>query len=272
MTKTRKEAARPAVKWYGWQRDKYDPRDRQFSMPRQGPRLPTKVSLREFMQKPKNQGALGSCTGHGILAINAYAALMSGQVTPDDLSVLFLYWAERQMEGTIASDAGAQIRDGIKCLNSVGCCLTELWPYMIKLFAEKPPPTCWTQALDHQAVEYERIEDGNLAQQKQCLARKWPFVFGFTVFEHFQGPQCARDGLVKMPGKKEMILGAVGGHCVAAVGYDDEKEVYGETGAVEFLNSWGEDWGDHGYGWLPYAYIGSDFLCSDFWKISKTEV
>jgi len=39
-----------------------------------------------------------------------------------------------------------------------------------------------------------------------------------------------------------------GGHAMCVVGYDDTK--YG--GAFEILNSWGTDWGNDGYIWIPY--------------------
>jgi len=39
-----------------------------------------------------------------------------------------------------------------------------------------------------------------------------------------------------------------GGHAMCVVGYDDTK--YG--GAFEILNSWGANWGNGGYVWIPY--------------------
>ena len=56
-----------------------------------------------------------------------------------------------------------------------------------------------------------------------------------------------------------------GGHAVTAVGYDDTKEVF------IVRNSWGNDWGDKGYFYMPYAYIKEEQLAHDFWAINWVE-
>ncbi|MDR2482165.1 MAG: C1 family peptidase [Treponema sp.] len=43
-----------------------------------------------------------------------------------------------------------------------------------------------------------------------------------------------------------------GGHAMCVTGYDDSK--YG--GAFEVQNSWGDDWGDKGFIWIPYQVFG----------------
>ena len=44
-------------------------------------------------------------------------------------SRLFIYYNERAVEGTIASDSGAMIRDGIKSVAKLGVCDETVWPY-----------------------------------------------------------------------------------------------------------------------------------------------
>ena len=39
----------------------------------------------------------------------------------------------------------------------------------------------------------------------------------------------------------------------------------------ECRNSWGEDWADHGYFWMPASYVTSSNLAQDFWVIEQVE-
>ena len=71
-------------------------------------------------------------------------------------------------------------------------------------------------------------------EMQGCLAEGFPFVFGFTVYESFESQPVADTGIVPMPTTGEKV---VGGHCVAAVGYDDTKR------AFIIRNSWGTGWG-----------------------------
>lgn len=161
------------------------------------------------------------------------------------------------MEGTVASDAGAQIRDGIKSVATQGVCAEILWPYVPSQFAAKPPPNCYAAALKSVVKSYQRLLQ-TPSQLCGCLASGYPFVFGFTVYESFESPQVAASGIVPMPAPKESV---VGGHAVMAVGYNSTEQRF------IVRNSWGAGWGMAGYFTIPYAYLTSSQLASDFWTI-----
>src|SRR5258708_29508773 len=100
------------------------------------------------------------------------------------------------MEHSVASDSGAQIRDGIKSVGKIGACSEDstsgapagsIWPYDVEKFQSVPPPTCFSQAKLDRAVSYMRVPQ-SLAQLKGCLAAGFPFVLGFTVYESFESP------------------------------------------------------------------------------------
>eukprot|EP01034_Spumella_vulgaris_P041037 gene41037-50776_t len=55
-------------------------------------------------------------------------------------------------------------------------------------------------------------------------------------------------------------------HAVCMVGYDESRRVW------IMRNSWGPDWGDHGYFYLPYEYLtdtGLGLCHGDLWVICK---
>jgi C1A family cysteine protease len=178
-------------------------------------------------------------------------------------SRLFIYYNERVMEGTVNSDPGAQIRDGVKSVSDLGVCPETEWPYDINKFANAPSKQCFTDAKKCQAVGYQRLDSTNLNQLKGCIASGFPFVFGFTVYDAFESDDVAKSGILNMPAPKEKVQG---GHAVLAVGYDDAAQRF------TVRNSWGKDWGMKGYFTIPYSYLTTTDLADDFWTIRILKV
>lgn len=246
------------VQRYGWIPDLPDARDHMYAAPVAAmAALPAKADLRRHCPAVYDQGQLGSCTGNAIAAAVQFDR-MKQKLTPDFIpSRLFIYYNERVIEGTVGTDSGAQIRDGIKVVATEGAPPENDWPYDIEKFTAKPPRTVFRTALKDRAVQYQRLVQ-NLNQMKGCLASGFPFVFGFTVYESFESPDVARTGVVPMPESSETVLG---GHAVLAVGYDNAHQRF------IVRNSWGESWGMKGYFTIPYAYLSDRGLASDFWTI-----
>jgi C1A family cysteine protease len=204
-----------------------------------------------------DQGELGSCTANAIagsMEFDQQKERLPQVFTP---SRLFIYYNERAMEGTVATDSGAQIRDGIRSVATQGAPPESLWPYDVANFAVPPPAAAYQAAPSDTALVYFRLPQA-LDQFQGCLASGYPFVFGFTVYESFEGPQVARTGHAGLPEPGEEVIG---GHAVMAVGYDDANQWF------VVRNSWGDSWGMGGYFTLPYAYLTDPGLASDFWTI-----
>ena len=258
------------VSRYGWVPDLPDARDHVYAAPRLSlVNPPPRMDLREQMPMVYDQGKIGSCTANAIAAAFEFE-LLRQHLTDFMPSRLFIYYNERAMEGHVNFDSGAQIRDGIKSVATLGVCPETEWPYddtpavtdggpwpAGARAGEKPPATCYTDAKQAVALSYHRIIP-NVDQFKGCLAAGFPFVFGFTVYSDFESPQVAQTGEAQLPTQGEQALG---GHAVLAVGYDDATQ--------RFLvrNSWGTSWGQQGYFTLPYAYLTERGLASDFWTL-----
>jgi C1A family cysteine protease len=213
---------------------------------------------------------LGSCTGNSIAKAVQFDVLRQVNLTPITPSRLFIYYNERVMEGTVDQDSGAQIRDGIKTIATLGVCDESMWPYDTNQFAVKPPDTCYNQATQYKASAYYSI-DNNLGEMKDCLAQGHPFVFGFNVFDGFESDTVAVTGVVPMPTGNEA---AIGGHAVLAIGYIDgplDTTIGGQaitlSQVIIVQNSWGDGWGDGGYFYMPYSYISNPGLADDMWAI-----
>ena len=247
---------------YGWNRDLPDGRDYMYAAPLEVlAKLPSKVDLSDKCPEVYDQGQLGSCTANAIGAALEFDQMKQRKKDPFTPSRLFIYYNERAIEGTISSDSGAMIRDGVKSVNQLGAPPETDWPYVIEKFRNRPPKKAFTAALKNQAVLYQRLTQAE-SQLKGCLASGFPFVFGFVVYESFESPKVAKTGDAPMPRAGEAQLG---GHAVLAVGYDERRQ--------RFLirNSWGPDWGKKGYFTLPYPYMLQATLSSDFWTIRSVE-
>jgi C1A family cysteine protease len=251
------------IQWYGWKRDTPDIRDFKYSAPRAVLEiLPASVDLTPQCPPVYDQGAIGSCTANAIGAAHQFEQEKQDANKDFIPSRLFIYYNERDMEGSVDYDSGAEIRDGIKSVVKQGACPESQWIYDISHFRTKPSDACYTEALLHQVLTYWSVTQ-SLEQMKGCLASGYPFVFGFTVYDSFESDAVAKSGELQMPAKGE---GIVGGHAVMAVGYDDATQRF------VVRNSWGDDWGMKGYFTMPYEYISNPNLASDFWTIRMVEV
>jgi C1A family cysteine protease len=261
-------------KRYGWIPDLPDNRDLPYLAPHSILRaLPPSVDLRPAFAKipAYDQGQLGSCTANAIAGALQYDqnAQKEPKVMP---SRLFIYYNERKIEGTVQSDSGAMIRDGIKSVAKVGACSEKIWPYSDDTkdhpspFQKEPTPSAYADADKHQALSYHRVPH-NLLAMKACLAEKFPFVLGFTVYDSFEDSSWFGSGQMPNPGPNEGVLG---GHAVLVVGYDDSIQSF------IVRNSWGTSWAKHGYFFMPYLFAMSTDVqgrsnTNDFWTIRQIE-
>src|SRR6266480_1815967 len=122
------------IKGYGWTPDMPDGRDLLYAAPVEAlEALPRRVDLRKQCPDVYDQGQLGSCTANAIGGALEFDQMKQNQnaFTP---SRLFIYYNERVMEGTVNSDSGAMLRDGMKTVARQGACPEPMWPYLINKF------------------------------------------------------------------------------------------------------------------------------------------
>jgi C1A family cysteine protease len=244
--------------------------------------LPKKMDLRAFCTPVDHQGNLNSCTAHAAAGLLEYFECRAfGKFTKP--SRLFIYKTTRNLLRW-KGDQGAVVRSTMGAMALFGAPPEEYWPYEEKGFDKEPPAFCYSFAQNYQALNYFRIDrdtSGKL-DEKELLHRikinlkaGLPMMFGFSVFESvIQAEHKNTPGRIPYPADKES---SPEGHAVLAVGYDDTirirntlKDGKETSGALLIRNSWGDGWGESGYGWLPYDYVLKG-MTADWWGLLKNE-
>ena len=202
-----------------------------------------------------NQLGTSSCTAHAIAC-----TIDSQLVKPYFPSRLFIYFNERDIENVISEDSGASIRDGIKSINKQGVCSESSWIFDPSQVFVRPSSNAYSEALNFKVSSYAGLENNDANNLRSSIVSGHAIMFGFNVYESFEGRDLATTGVMKMPLKGERLLG---GHAVACIGY--------KPGYFLIQNSWGVAWGDKGCFWMPEQFITSD-ECSDFWTIDLPQV
>lgn len=248
------------IRKFGWIPDAPDYRD--FFYAQKVIAVPDKVdlSISRFMPAVYDQGSLGSCVFNAIGG--AFEFLLPLENKPVFMpSRLFSYYIYREKNNCLNEDSGATIRDALKVYVKKGVCPESMWEYDTSKFTTRPSKACYTEAMDHQVLKYNRLR--RLSDMEQCIAEGYPFVAGIRIYESFQSKIVAETGIVPYPNIiNENFLG---GHAVLFVGYDQALKLF------KVRNSWGSGWGDKGYFYLPYEFVGDSNLASDFWTIKLTE-
>lgn len=252
----------------GWVREIPDVRDytpESVGMELKTPNsIPTVVDLRGWCPPIENQENIGSCTAHaGVGLMEMFQKRYFGKHT--DLSRLFVYKTTRNLLGW-TGDTGAYNQTTMKALVAFGAPPENYWPYDTKKYEVEPSAFLYALGDDFSAISYLKLDKGYsgnalLQRVKDFLLAAHPIMFGFTVYNSLTG------STFPFPEASDRMIG---GHAVVAVGYDDNKVITHPVtkkqtkGAILIRNSWGTNWGENGYGWLPYQYV-SGHLTSDWW-------
>jgi len=159
------------------------------------------------------------------------------------MSVLYNYVRSRQLEGTFpgSPETGVWPITAMRISFGWGWILDSKWP------REHPPswpPSIEPPGLDdlakqHRINHYVRVR--TLDECKRTLAFRGPVLSSFRMSSEWYD---APNGVIPVPSTDAEFVAA---HSVLLVGYDDTEQQF------TFMNSWGSDWGDSGFGHMSYA-------------------
>ena len=213
--------------------------------------LPEAVSLLRFAPERLNQGQQGSCVAWS----SAYAAqtiLTSAATGTDPNSIRF---SPSYLYNQIRLDGcqGSYLQRAMEAMSRNGGVPLAQYPYD-ENDCERMPGTGDIQAGRENRIHgFTRLTSGDninaisVRAIKEHLAKDAPVVIGMMVGQSFMQPMMGQD-LWRPQGGDASQMG-MGGHAMCVIGYDDTK--YG--GAFQIMNSWGNEWGKNGVGWVRYA-------------------
>ncbi len=206
--------------------------------------LPEAVDLSPRMPSPGDQGRQGSCVGWAV----GYAARSYYRVASDGKSLSFneniaspgfIYDAIRGDEQDCS--AGSYISDALNLLTDFGSLNAAQYPYDDRSCRALEPAE-HAARLGFGIKGWARVDTENLDQVKGELARGHPVIISARLDR----------GFFRLSSRNPFWIGSTdpednrGGHAMTIVGFDDRAEQF------RFLNSWGSDWGQGGYGFMDY--------------------
>lgn len=226
--------------------------------------LPSKISYRNDFVEIYDQGNLGTCYAFGINTMMEHRRIVLG-LPRFVFSKMFSSYVIRIVESNSYQDESEMINDnGATLLNTArgmkifGTILDVLYPYKNSVSYFQQIPRCdrypklniesnfnvlLSTAKLNSIKEYVFLN--SISEVKDALNKGFVVGLGIDIYNNFYSlGSKIYSGRIS----NESLLG---GHFIVITGYDDA------TSTFEFINSWGDDWGDNGFGLMSYDFVNN---------------
>jgi PKD repeat protein/C1A family cysteine protease len=224
----------------------------------------------------RSQGSIGSCVAwasayYQMTYMNAMAKGVPVN-TGDNANIYTPKWVYNMINDGV--DGGSYFSDAYNVIARHGAARWSEFPYDYNFLEWSLDTNIWKNAIRSrtQPVTYiTQASTTGMDQIKQLLTNGYILVMG-TYITSWQftsikdDPATPEDDAAVGKAVAYWLNGAVGGHAMTIVGYNDaiwtdmnNNNVVdaGEKGALRIANSWGNWWNDGGFTWLAYDALKS---------------
>ncbi len=233
------------TKGKGCIKNKLDVRDFRLEVALGAVVLPLEFSVRDKIGKIKDQGGSLSCVGQ---ASSYYAEVLNQIETGEKIQL-----SARDVYSLIfdQNTGGANLRDGAKKITNSGVILEKDAPSYENGTAPSEAfmrqrsdisPEEQETGMTYLAKSYFTFSNKKWETYKQAIFRGNGCITGAMGNNY-----CWQNAILEVPGKGQEDWG----HCIFLIGW---KIIEGKE-YLEFCNSWGENWGDGGFGYMPKEYV-----------------
>jgi Papain family cysteine protease len=213
--------------------------------------LPEMVSLAAFAPSRQNQGKQGSCVAWS----SAYAArtILEAASTRQDPNSIAYSPAFLYNNIALEDCQGSYIQKAMEFMQTNGAVRYQDFKYDENDCSRQANGALIQQGQQnkihgfHRLTETDDVNGINIRAIKEHLAKDAPVVIGMMVGGTFMQDMMGQK--VWHPTNNDKDMTGFGGHAMCVIGYDDRIE----GGAFQIMNSWGNEWGQNGIGFVRYA-------------------
>jgi hypothetical protein len=214
---------------------------------------PASVDLRESWWQIGNQGATGSCVGWATAdSVIRWHQVKAGRLTETQhLSVRFIWMAAKETDEfhtnptSFIEEAGTSLKAALDVARKYGVVRRMLLPFEPDILYPGKEKTFFASAAKFKINSYFNL-GSDLSGWRRWLAEHGPILIRLGVDATWDDATANGGNLDQY--KPDTIRG---GHAVALVGYTADRFIV--------RNSWGEEWGDLGFGYASESYANDAF-------------
>lgn len=214
---------------------------------------PSELTLHESWWDIGEQGSTGSCVGWALAdSVLRYLFVKAGRLNEDEkLSVRFIWTAAKERDEfvsrpeTFIETAGTSLKAALDIARFYGCVRDNVLPFDGGGLFEGEAETFYSLAALFKISQYHSLIN-HRDSWKGWLVNKGPIMIRVEIDRTWTRATFT-GGFLEFFNPFPSGLGLNGGHAAAIVGYDSDNFI--------IRNSWGEDWGNRGFGLAGPEYV-----------------